>query len=260
MIRHSFVFLSGVGTVKERRLWEKGILTWEDFLERESIEGIPEKRKPLLDREIEEASLNLELLIPHFFSRRLPRREHWRLYSEFRERTCFLDIETTGLSTERNDITMVGIYNGREYTSFIKGINLEEEALKRELEKYSLFITFYGSGFDIPFLKAKFPSLSFEMPHMDLCFASRRIGLKGGLKRIEEVLGLEREDEVKGMSGFDAVRLWKRWEVYGEREALETLVDYNRTDVVNLKPLAEHVYSKLREVVFDNFVSGRRYY
>ena len=98
MIRHSFIFLSGFGEVRERHLWENGILSWEDFLEKERIKGIPERRKPLLDMEIKEAKLNLELRMPHFFAYRMPKREHWRLYEEFRHSACFLDIETTGLS------------------------------------------------------------------------------------------------------------------------------------------------------------------
>ena len=247
MIRHSFIFLSGIGEGRERRLWESGILSWEDFLERERINIIPERRKRILDMEIKEAELNLELRIPHFFAYRMPRREHWRLYEEFRHSACFLDIETTGLSPAGGEVTLVGVYDGREYKGFIRGINLNEEVLERELKRYSLLVTFYGSCFDVPFLKACFPSISFKKPHFDLCFASRRLGLRGGLKRIEEMLGLEREDDVKGMDGLKAVRLWKRWERYGDREALETLVKYNRTDVVNLKPLAEYVYNGLRD-------------
>ena len=258
MIRNSFIFLSGFGERRERRLWESGILSWEDFLEKERIKGIPERRKPLLDMEIKEAKLNLELRIPHFFAYRMPRREHWRLYEEFRHSACFLDIETTGLSPARGEVTLVGMYDGREYKAFIKGINLNEEVLKRELEKHSILVTFYGTGFDVPFLKARFPSIGLEKPNIDLCFASRRLGLSGGLKRIEEILGLEREDGIKGMDGFDAVRLWKRWEIYHDKASLETLIEYNRADVVNLKPLAEHIYSKLKGKSFNTVLKAGR--
>ncbi len=255
MIRHSFLFLSGVGEVRERRLWERGVLSWEHFLERERIEGIPQHRKPLLDREIEEAELNLELGIPHFFASRMPRREHWRLYRDFEQGVRFLDIETTGLSPGMSDVTLVGVYDGREYRAYIRGINLSEEALRGELENCSLLVTFYGSCFDVPFLRACFPGAGIEKPHIDLCFASRRLGLSGGLKRIERVLGLKRE-EVEHIDGFETVRLWKRWERYGDGEALETLVEYNRADVVNLKPLAEHIYSGLREKYLKIQVDG----
>jgi hypothetical protein len=34
-----------------------------------------------------------------YFANNLQKKEHWRAYREFREKTIFLDIETTGLST-----------------------------------------------------------------------------------------------------------------------------------------------------------------
>jgi uncharacterized protein YprB with RNaseH-like and TPR domain len=40
------------------------------------------------------------------------------------------------------------------------------------------------------------------------------------------------------------VRLWREYE-YGSREALELLLNYNREDIVNLKPLMELVYREL---------------
>ena len=255
MIRNSFIFVRCIGEKRERMLWENAILSWEDFLERERIIGIPSRKKPLIDLEIKEAKLNFDLGIPYFFAYRLPRREHWRLYGDFKHETCFLDIETTGLSPPEGEVTLVGVYDGREYRAYIKGINLSERALKRELGRYSLLVTFYGSAFDIPFLEACFPGINFNTPHLDLCFALRRLGLRGGLKRIEEELGLRRE-EVKGMDGMEAVRLWKRWEKSRDKDALEKLVEYNRADVENLKPLAEYAYSELRRRTFEKVVEA----
>jgi hypothetical protein len=249
MIRRSFLFLSRIGKIRERRLWENGVLTWGDFLEMERIPCIPVRWKHVLNGEIREAELNLKLQLPHFFAHRLPKLEHWRLYPEFN--ACFIDIETTGLGISASMVTLVGIYDGREYKPFIKGINLSGETLEEELKKYSILVTFYGSGFDLPFLKASFPDLSLEKPHLDLCFAGRRIGLKGGLKNIEKTLGIKRSDEIMGLDGLDAARLWKKWELYGNTEALETLVEYNRADVVNLKPLAEVVYRGLMKMTLS---------
>jgi uncharacterized protein YprB with RNaseH-like and TPR domain len=78
-----------------------------------------------------------------------------------------------------------------------------------------------------------------------LCPTLRRIGYKGGLKSIEEQLGMCRNDGIRGLSGWDAVRLWHEWED-GRQESLDTLVDYNRADVENLKFLAEFAYNELR--------------
>jgi uncharacterized protein YprB with RNaseH-like and TPR domain len=40
------------------------------------------------------------------------------------------------------------------------------------------------------------------------------------------------------MSGLDAVRLWWQWK-RGDRAALETLIEYNREDVVNMVRLLQ---------------------
>ncbi len=245
MIRNSFIFLSGIGECRERWLWERGVLTWEEFLGRERIGWMSSGWKRRLDREIEEAERSLELGDSCFFGRRMPVREHWRLYGDLKGGVRFLDIETTGLRQGRDEVTVVGVYDGGEYRAYIRGLNLTREALERELEGCTLLVTFNGTRFDVPFLRARL-GVRVEVPHADLCPASRRLGLRGGMKVVEAALGLEREEEIAGVDGAEAVRLWRRWERRGEREALETLVKYNRRDVLNLLPIAEYVYSELR--------------
>jgi uncharacterized protein YprB with RNaseH-like and TPR domain len=254
MIRNSFILLNGVGYKTEERLWKNGILSWDDFIGARGISGISKERKRLHNTELETAQGCFEQKTPQYFSTRLRPRDHWRLYSDFKERACFLDIETTGLGHD-NEITVVGVFDGSEVRSFVKGDNLNQEALKEELSKYSLLITFYGSAFDVPFITRKFPGISFAIPHIDLCFASRRIGLRGGLKSIEKDLGIVRDAGVAEIDGFEAVRLWRRWERHDDRDAFETLVKYNRADVENLMPLAERVYEKLLEKTFRPFDS-----
>jgi uncharacterized protein YprB with RNaseH-like and TPR domain len=64
------------------------------------------------------------------------------------------------------------------------------------------------------------------------------LGLRGGLKSIEEQLGLIRDPAVQGLNGFDAVLLWKNYQ-WGDESALERLILYNTMDIVQLKPLME---------------------
>jgi uncharacterized protein len=56
--------------------------------------------------------------------------------------------------------------------------------------------------------------------------------LYGGLKRVEEQLGIERTS--KGIDGLMAMRLWERFRLHGDGEALQALLAYNRDDVKNL--------------------------
>ncbi len=172
----------------------------------------------------------------------LEKDELWRLYIKFPEKSLFVDIETEGLSKDKNEITVIGIFKENTYTSYIKGFNLEDAFTV--LNSTPIWITFGGDNFDIPFLKKRFPELETPIVHLDLFFLTRRIGLKGGLKKIEKAIGIARETD--GLNGYHAVKLWQRWEKEGDKEALETLVSYNKEDVINLKLVLEYVIDKLR--------------
>jgi hypothetical protein len=113
-----------------------------------------------------------------------------------------------------------------------------------ELDRSTLLVTFFGSVFDVPYLRAKFPRLRFPMPHFDLCLAARRLGMHGGLKHLEQALGLERAPSLCGLDGLDAVRLWSQWR-QGDRTALDLLLAYNRADTESLVPLATLVYKEM---------------
>ena len=43
MLRNTFIHLPGVGTVRERELWERGILDWECFLVAAEDGQLPER-------------------------------------------------------------------------------------------------------------------------------------------------------------------------------------------------------------------------
>jgi uncharacterized protein YprB with RNaseH-like and TPR domain len=154
-------------------------------------------------------------------------------YFSYPDKVLFLDIETQGA-----------------YRPFIKGLNLHRAF--EFLSGIPIWVTFNGENFDIPFIKAKFPELSTPHVHIDLFQLTRAIGLKGGLKRIEKALGIARKTE--GMNGYDAVKLWRRWEEFGDKSALRTLIFYNREDVVNLKRIMEHVGRLILEEAKNSFL------
>jgi uncharacterized protein YprB with RNaseH-like and TPR domain len=129
-------------------------------------------------------------------------------------------------------------------SSLVRGDNLTEDRLQAEFEQTDLLITFFGSGFDIPFLQTAFPRLNLKKPHFDLCFAARRLGLQGGLKFIEREMHIEREPGLEGLDGWDAVRLWQQWRG-GDESALNLLLRYNAADTKNLAPLAELLYEQM---------------
>ena len=54
---------------------------------------------------------------------------------------------------------------------------------------------------------------------------------------MERQLGIERR--LVGIDGYETVKLWWRYVNSFDLDALNTLLDYNKEDVVNLKSLKE---------------------
>lgn len=247
MIRHTFSLLNGIGERLERRLWGNGILKWDDFCRLEDIEGISPERKKAYDNQLTQCTLELSIGNAEYFAKIMKRREHWRLFDVFKNEAVCLDIETNGFQSGQGGyVTVVGIYDGHDWRCLIRGENLTAENLNRELAGYKCLITFYGVSFDIPFLFRSLPGVRFDIPHFDLCFAARRLGINGGLKKLEAMFGIERDDAIKGMNGYDAVKLWGH-AANGSSEALQLLLTYNKEDTINLLRLADILYQNLRE-------------
>ena len=254
MLQSTFLFLQGIGESTERLWWENGLSTWDAFLMERSAPRISTFRKGHYDEEIQKARYQWKAHNSRFFGEILKPRDHWRLYPNFRSHAAFLDIETNGLPLPDGEITVVGMYGKGRMRTFIQGENLSEERLQAELASYDLIVTFFGSGFDLPFLKVKYPNLEIDHPHIDLCFAARRLGLKGGLKTIEVEVGCYRPTPLEGLTGWDAVRLWEEWQL-GQSDAREVLIQYNEADCKNLEPLADLIYNRLaRQCQLPEFI------
>lgn len=173
-----------------------------------------------------------------FFQRALGLREAWRAFAAFRDRCVYLDIETDGAT-----VTTIGLFDGTNFTCLIKGENLEN--FRDEISRYSMIATFCGGSFDLPILQRAFGGLQFDQIHLDLHPLLRKLGYRGGLKRIERDLGISRPADVEGLSGYDAIILWRRYRGLRDERALERLIAYNREDCVNLECLAEMAVGKM---------------
>lgn len=242
MLRRTFQHVPHIGPRLERRLWQSGITDWQSCLARIDQVPLGPERRGWLVRFLRLSAQALARQDAEFFARRLPPRERWRLYGAFRRRTVFLDIETTGLGSPRDVVTLVGTYDGSRARVFVRGVNME--ALGGALAAYPLVVTYNGSRFDLPFLRARLPGVRLPEAHLDLRYPLARLGYRGGLKAVEGRLGLRRHPWVAGLDGYDAVRLW--WEYSkGNLQALRRLVAYNLADVINLQALAAFVYNEM---------------
>ena len=237
---HTFIHLPNIGRVTERALWDSGILCWDDFLQADRLPN--RAQSDHLRNMVGECIARLDDMDASYFARTIPPRESWRMYADFRDNAAFLDIETTGLSPEYSIITLVGILDRDGYHSYVFDQNLTD--LREALEKYDLIVTYNGASFDLPFIEHHFGTLFRHTAHIDLRFVLRRMGLRGGLKSIEQQLGVGRPSELATLSGYDAVRMWALWQE-GNVGALQTLIRYNAEDVLSLPELAEIAYNRI---------------
>lgn len=239
MLRRTFLHAPGVGRLTERSLWKQGCLDWDCFLQGNGRYSAGSADRGLLRDFIAESKSRLEGQEHQFFARTLGLKEAWRAYSEFAHSCAYLDIETDGRS-----ITMIGLYDGASFTCLVRDENLEN--FRDAISRYSMIVSFCGGTFDLPAIQRQFSGLHMDQIHVDLCPLLRKLGYRGGLKKIEKDCGIERPPDVDGLTGFDAVVLWRRYRGLGDALALDRLIAYNREDCVNLRALAIIAVEKMQ--------------
>lgn len=244
MLDKTFCHVQGISVLTEKKILEE-VQDWDDFvLKCDDISCLSEMKKRVVLSEINFSKNALEESNLVYFRDKLPPKEHYRL-SNF-GKIAYVDIETTGLSKYTDKITTIGIYDGNESKVFIRNHDLDEA--KERLKDFDIIVTFNGKQFDLPFIEQHFGE-KYDFVHLDLRFMLAEFGLKGGLKRIERELGVTRDEEVEGVDGFEAVRLWRRYERFQDEDALRKLVKYNIEDIENLETLLSW-YLKRKEDEF----------
>ena len=152
---------------------------------------------------------------------------------------AYLDIETTGLCSFYDEITVIGVClandNGNKLVQLVGG-DVTRTNLLRTLRCVGTIYTYNGSRFDLPFINSRLRvNLREHFRHRDLMHDCWRNNLYGGFKAVERKLGIPRR--LKGMGGAEAVILWWRYQIHCDKKALDLLLEYNKEDVVNLLAL-----------------------
>ncbi|MFN4133891.1 MAG: ribonuclease H-like domain-containing protein [Candidatus Hadarchaeales archaeon] len=169
----------------------------------------------------------------------------------------YLDIETTSQKADDGMIIAIGIIKGDvPEVKFIESFEEEKRALEwlgRELKDCDEIVTWYGSGFDIPFLitRAVFHGIELNItgiPMLDLCEWSRGVLLlnRYSLEAVANFLGIKWSKDFHGGDILSLFKLAKR----GNLEARKFIVDHCREDILVLKK----VHEKLSWLIED---SGR---
>jgi uncharacterized protein YprB with RNaseH-like and TPR domain/predicted nuclease with RNAse H fold/adenylate kinase family enzyme len=263
VIRQTFLHLPGVGNATERRLWQFGFHSWDDLWtalqsgkslrqllskarQRHLFDVAPEgpadaKSLAWLDC-LDQSRHALTDRNYAFFLSLLRPSDQWRLLGRVLNEALYLDIETTGLSSDLHYVTVVGaLYSGR-FHQWVWPEKLDE--LAELISQAPLVVTFNGQRFDLPFLRAKAPAVPQPRAHIDLLYIARAAGFKGGQKQLEVDLGLAREADIRDLDGLAAVAAWCS-ALYGDRESYKQLLRYNRADVEMMPEVAARLCRKL---------------
>lgn len=236
MINQTFLHCFGIGPKTEEKLQSLGFNTWEDCLKNpEMLPFSPNKKDRFLNcisqsiNDLNDGNLN------HIISQ-LPQKEHWRILESFYQDATYFDIETTGLSSYDNYTTVISAYRNGELKTFVYGENLDD--FLDLVDNSTLLVTFNGNCFDIPFLENSFNIPQINCPYIDLRWICYHQGYSGGLKSIERQLGVPRPKGIAEIDGFEAVRLFHKWQK-GDLNSRKKLIKYCQVDSLTVFLISE---------------------
>jgi len=171
---------------------------------------------------------------------------------------AYLDIETNAKKADEGIVVAIGLLTDNEpEVMFAESFEEEKkglEWLKSKLKDCEMLVTWYGSGFDIPFLSTRALAHNIdlteltEIPMLDLCQWSRANLLLSSysLESVARFFGISRGKGFKEFHGTDILALFKLAE-RGDHEARRLIVEHCKEDITVLKlvherlmPLVEH--------------------
>ena len=174
-------------------------------------------------------------------------------YATGHEKTIgYLDIETTGLKANV-DIMLSWAIKTRDKDEIVSDVIRKSEvfngkydyrimkSLIKALKNYDLIMTYYGTGFDVPFMRTR--ALDHDLPfpqfrslsHKDIYYLVRnKLQLtRSSLKTATQFLGID------GKTNLDP-RVWRDAR-YGNKDALKYVFDHNVADVEILEDLHKKI-------------------
>ena len=175
---------------------------------------------------------------------------------------CFLDIETTGLSSGNSFLYLIGLVricdDSFETLQLFAESHEDEPLLLTELsdylKDYTHIIHFNGNTFDIPYLKAKYEQHGIPSPFNDLSgidLYKRIRSFKKLLKlpdlkqkTIEALLDTGRVDEY---SGGELIKVYENYLLNPNEEDLSLLLLHNREDILGLTRIS--IFMELTDII-----------
>jgi uncharacterized protein YprB with RNaseH-like and TPR domain len=233
VIERTFIIFPGIGSRKERNLWSKGILDWDD------LSAV--SRYCRLLPFIEEAKRRLSSSDASYFSSLLRNAERWRLLEDFMDLAAFIDIEVENDGNRLKPV-VAGILRNRLFTQ-LYGENLSRREMRRAIDGAAMIVTFNGSAHDLRIIR---DMLGNDIPpSVDLRAIAMKLGVREGLKQIEYQRGIKRKWDVVLSAMGHTSHLWHLYRK-GNRRALDLLLEYNREDTINMYPLAVQLNEEMK--------------
>ena len=163
---------------------------------------------------------------------------------------AFVDIEATSLTADYGSTLVVSVkpYQSKPKTFVVSQPGHDQKVVreaKEEMEKYDCWVTYYGRGFDVPFLNTRLlkwglPSIE-KRPHLDIYF-SIQPKLAMSRKSQAQLLGfLGTYEQKMGLSP----NVWS--EVLHDPRAMKTLIARCESDVTGLQA----GYDKVKHLVAE---------
>ncbi len=168
------------------------------------------------------------------------------------EKLAFLDIEASDLDAdksymlswvlkERGGDVKYAVITRREILNWTMDHRLVK-SLVRELKNVDVVVTYYGTGFDLPYVRTRALMHDLDFPHYgtlkhyDLYYTVRnKLKLHRNRQQVAcEALG------INGKDGFIDIAVWMKAE-HGDPIALAEVLDHNLRDVLSLERLFERM-------------------
>ncbi len=171
------------------------------------------------------------------------------------KRVGHLDIETNGFNADFHTMLCWYIKENNENKFFHDNITQEDRNLENKLQidkritqslvdtlnDFDVIVTYYGEGFDLPFVRSRAIFHNIDFPHYGniLSIDAWKIA------RVKLKLHSNRLDSVADFFGVNSkTKLdFRDWvpAVFGDEKALSRILEHNKQDVITL----DHVYNKL---------------
>lgn len=175
---------------------------------------------------------------------------------------AYLDIETNSKTASDGMVIAVGlIADGEPEVRFADSLEEERKALEwlgKKLEGCDTLVTWYGSGFDIPFLLTRAVAQGVDLTRLanvqmlDLCEWSRANLLLSSysLEAVARFFGVKGGKGFKEFRGTELIALFKLVQ-RGDLESRKRIVEHCKEDILVLKL----VHEKLKPLI-ERFGQG----